>query len=330
MKQRAKAAIPDDLIICNGAGTAKTFADVERLCKSAVTHIRVGSITPDYREGNRGVGPYGTYYYNPDTGESGNALGLNNVGLAAFLRVAPQMIALAHAHGKKLIASVAGNSVREIAALVTACLAVGCDGVEINFGCPNVHDGGVRHQIFSYAPPLFFRALVSVRAALSADWRQGGQTLAVKVSPVVDPPTVRALANAVSATGIIDEIVAVNSDPDHRFILPDGSDALAYIPPGSDQVMHLGGKAGAPLKPARREAVRLWRKNLPNHKITALGGVFTGKDVFEAIHEDGADGFGCAFGCATAYLESGERIFSKICEEYVREHTEVFGGALTV
>lgn len=304
-------------------GSVKTVEDVKCACRSGATRITVGSITLSKRLGNTPAGSFGTYYFDPETLESGNALGLNNMGLDEFLRVVPKMLALAHAADKKLIASVAGFSIEEILQLVCACLKAGVDGVEINFGCPNVYlASGERKAIFSYDADLFGRSLDALKAALPRDWDRNLQPLGAKVSPVEHREVVTRLSDAVSRTDIVDEIVAINTDPDHRFMLPGGVDALAFYAEEGGPLLHTGGQAGAPLREIRRRVVRLWRELQPHRTIIAVGGVFTGLDVYEAVNEDGANGFECA----TAYIEKGgPRIFSDILEDYADCLADSFG-----
>ncbi len=312
------------LIVGNApCGSVKTVEDVRRACRSGATRITVGSITLSKRIGNTPAGSFGTYYFNPETLESGNALGLNNMGLDEFLLVVPEMLELAHAAGKKLIASVAGFSIEEITQLVCACLKAGVDGVEINFGCPNVYlASGERKAIFSYEPDLFGRSLAALKHTLPRDWDRQLQPLGAKVSPVEHRGVVARLSDAVSRTDIIDEIVAVNTDPDHRFLLPGGVDALAFYTEGSTKTLHRGGQAGAPLREIRRRVVRLWRELQPNRKIIAVGGIFTGLDAYEAVNEDGANGFECA----TSYIENGgPLIFNDILEDYAQRIADSFG-----
>ncbi len=78
--------------------------------------------------------------------------------------------------------SVAGFKSKEFGQLAAVVAEGGADGVELNFGCPNIWDTGEQKGIFSFYPEMITEALYSV-------WRRIGYTLTwmVKVSPFSDP-----------------------------------------------------------------------------------------------------------------------------------------------
>lgn len=294
----------ENLVVGNAAGTAKHMPEVEKLTRSGVTRITVGSITKEEREGNSGS----TYHYDEESGASVNAIGLKNPGMARYQKILPQMVKMAHNADKQLWASVAGFAIIDFGTLVHECMFAGVDGVELNLGCPNVHDGGTQKPIFSYDPALSEKVLQHVRALIEYDGRHCN--IAVKISPVPDE-VILPLANAITRSGIVTEVVAVNTLPNKRLFLPDGRSVLAFKAPGSDEVKDTGGLAGTPLLEEGLRVVRGMREHLPNYiKVIGCGGISKGKHLREYLDE-GANGFECA----TAYLEQGPRVFSDIMEK---------------
>ena len=134
--------------LMNAAGMVKTLADVGRIATTPVTHIVVGSVTLEPREGNLGrtEGALGAMAYI-------NALGLPNPGLAYYLEHLPQMRTIAQRAGKILRISIAGFSPQEYGELARALVPFG--ELEINLGCPNVYAEGRRKEIMSFDVDLF-------------------------------------------------------------------------------------------------------------------------------------------------------------------------------
>ncbi len=69
-----------------------------------------------------------------------NAIGLENVGLEAFLR---EKLPAALEHGTNVIASIAGDRPEEFAACARALDGADVAALEINISCPNVKKGGL-------------------------------------------------------------------------------------------------------------------------------------------------------------------------------------------
>lgn len=300
-----------NLIVGNAACIVKTLADVRRLCNSAVTRIMVGSITWEGRAGNTPVPPGDVYHFNLDTQESGNALGLPNVGWQKFKRELPEMIALAHAHGKQLWVSLAGFTVDEYYAMAEDAFELGVDGVQFNLACPNVHDKGAQKRMFCEQPQLVLRLL-----RMCYMYNLGPGEIGIKISPTEDESLVEELCNVVrAASNVVTEVVGVNTEPNCTFVDERGVNRLAFRPPGSDAVLHVGGRAGTPLKVRALSTFRLYRKHLPSHtRYVYVGGVFIGEDVLQPLREGAA-----GFECATSFIQEGPRIFSDILLDPVLE-----------
>ncbi len=312
-----------NLIVGNAAGTVKTVEDVRKLEASAVTRITVGSITKEPREGNSGD----TYYFDTHSHASLNSIGMRNPGLEWYhaggkLR---RMTEIAHDAGKKLWASVAGFSVEEYVQLAETCFLCGVDGVELNLGCPNVHDGGVSKPIFSYHP----ESVQDLLEQMEGNFLGAGHEIGVKISPVPskrekdknEENILAPLVHAINSASIITEVVAVNTLPKQTMRKSDGGPALSYMPLDGTELMHAGGLAGAPLK---AHGLRVVGELLSHHpkaesalyssiRVIGASGIFSGTDAKEYL-DLGAAGFelGTAY-----YNHENPAVFSVILNELV-------------
>ncbi|MBI3178827.1 MAG: dihydroorotate dehydrogenase, partial [Deltaproteobacteria bacterium] len=104
-----------------------------------------------------------------------NAIGLENVGVEAFIRDKMPFLRTWRAkHGGLVIANLFGTSIDEYAALAARLDTVdGVDGVEVNLSCPNVKEGGIE---FGRTPAGCLRATRAVRDATR-------KLLVVKLTP---------------------------------------------------------------------------------------------------------------------------------------------------
>jgi len=246
----------DKLVVGPSAGMVKTLPDVWRFCATPATRITVGSMTTLERVGNTPVPPGDVYFYDDDTGESGNALGLPNMGKEKYREVLPGMVQAARAAGKELWVSIVGETIEEIIELVAFCFACGVDGVEINLACPNVHDKGAQKPLMCQDVELveeIFHKLRRVRFA--------GRRIGVKIAPTTDQQLLADFSRLANTYPMITDIMATNTRGGQRFVR-DGIDKIAFRPPGSDKVIHVGGQAGAPLHDEAVSVVRTLRKHL--------------------------------------------------------------------
>ena len=132
----------------------------------------------------------------------------------------------------------------------------------------------------------------------------------VKIAPTQDTELLVDLCRVFNACPMVNEVVACNTLGGQRFTRK-GVEMLAFRPPGSAEIKHVGGKAGKPLHGEAVEVVRILRQHLnAGIRIIGVGGIFIGEDAFDFI-KAGANGFECA----TAVLEYRENIFSVILVE---------------
>ncbi len=129
-----------------------------------------------------------------------NAIGLENVGLAAFARdKLPFLRDLRRRHGTRVIVNLYATSVADYAALTAALDGEEVDGFEVNLSCPNVREGGIA---FGSTPAGCAAATAAVRGAT-------GKWVAVKLSPA--SPVVE-VARAAADAGA-DALVTGNTMP---------------------------------------------------------------------------------------------------------------------
>jgi dihydroorotate dehydrogenase (NAD+) catalytic subunit len=186
-----------------------------------------------------------------------NAIGLENVGLDAFLR---DKLPLALAYGTNVIASIAGESAEEFAACARRLDGTPVAAIELNISCPNVKSGGMA---FGVDPQASAEVVAAVRAAT-------GKPLIAKLTPNVTDVTV--IARACEAAGadalsLTNTFAAMVIDAERRCPL------LAA---------NTGGLSGPAIRPiAVYQVFRVARAvRLP---VIGMGGIWNASDALEFI-----------------------------------------------
>jgi len=90
-----------------------------------------------------------------------NSIGLENVGVEAFLR---DKLPAALGYGTRVVASIAGDTPEDFAACARALASAPVDAIEINISCPNVKQGGM---VFGVDPERSAEVVAGVRSATS-------------------------------------------------------------------------------------------------------------------------------------------------------------------
>jgi dihydroorotate dehydrogenase len=273
------------LSIGNAAGLVNSMPEIIHACElNGMTEVTIGPITQEFRPGNYGT----TYAYDPMSRNSANSRGLPNQGWQWYRDHFDEIRALAHRHNKRLRASIVGFSPDGYAGIAQRARYAGVDEIEINLGCPNVWSkDGVQKPIISYDSVATNDVLSAVRSGIGT-----GIPIAVKISPVPDE-TLPDLVESIVACDIVKKVVAVNTLPHTRLII-DGKSTLRFKPAGASEEspwLEAGGGGGAMLRFHRQRVVTYLANHLPvEMKIIAVGGIFDGKDVMEAL-QAGAHGF---------------------------------------
>lgn len=289
--------------VCNAAGHCKDTKEVELLARSAASAIIVGSITLKQRDGNPG---------NTFDGNLGlNSLGLPNPGIENIRKIGPHMVRIAHEAGKPIIMSAAGFAPEEFNTLVFEAFQVGFDGVELNFGCPNVADGGKRKPIFSYRKELLNESNKRVFSYGGGSVFGGGGFVSVKVSPM-DPERLDEIAGVIERFDI-DALVTQNATPNCLDYRPDGKPVIDT----PDKTGYAGGSGEQVFRQALGQ-VKQWRERLPKRiAVWGVGGVGTGEHVQKMLWAGAS-----VVEIGTAYFVSGAKVFGDIATQFINLNEE--------
>ncbi len=187
-----------------------------------------------------------------------NAIGLENVGLAAFLsEKLPFLITL----DPPVLANIYGKSIAEYAELAARLDDVaGISGVEVNISCPNVKSGGMAFGAFPESAAEVVRA---VRG-------RTGKPVMVKLSPNVTDIT--SIARSVEDAGA-DSISLINTITGMAIDIETRRPKLANI---------TGGLSGPAIKPVALRMV--WQvAQTVKIPVIGIGGIMTARDALEFL-----------------------------------------------
>ncbi len=292
--------------IGNGGGTCKTIEDVEKLIKTEIWAVEIGSITEIAREGFSGNTFHDGKYFTL------NALGLPNGGRIYYEANLPAMIGLIHSAGKVAIVNIVGFSKEECAGLTSLAFICGADLVVINAGCPNVWVDGQQKGILTYDYSFDSLRKIIVHT-LEKNIKEATEgRIGLKLSPICDPLHLKKMAEFVDSfvfKGVpyIGFITTQNTIPN---CYDQANDGYSVISP----VMGFGGMAGDAVFPMALGQVKQFRNVMDAKvKIIGVGGIKTGKDVSKMI-SNGAD----RVQIVSAYYCTGNvGIFNEIGAEYL-------------
>jgi dihydroorotate dehydrogenase (NAD+) catalytic subunit len=188
-----------------------------------------------------------------------NAIGLQNVGIEAFLS---EKLPLLAAAGATVFANIWGDEEEEYVDIVRALSgAPGLAGIELNISCPNVRRGGM---LFGNSPEATASLVGKVRKATSAP-------LVVKLSP--NAPDLVESARAARGAGadvlsLVNTFVGMAVDPET---------AKPRLSFGT------GGLSGAAIRPLAVRMVHQVHRALPDAPLWGIGGIETLSDVLEFL-----------------------------------------------
>lgn len=190
-----------------------------------------------------------------------NAIGLENPGIAHFTAEdLPQIRSGIGGSGTKVIANLAGRSIKQYVEGAKLLSAADVDMIELNISCPNVKEGGVA---FGTCPAMAAKVTEQVRRVVT-------KPLMVKLSPNVTDIT--EIARAVEATGasalsLINTLTGMRIDVrERRHILANKTGGLsgpAILPVAIRMVYQVAGAVKIP--------------------ILGMGGILTGEDAAEFL-----------------------------------------------
>jgi dihydroorotate dehydrogenase (NAD+) catalytic subunit len=188
-----------------------------------------------------------------------NAIGLQNIGIGAFVREKlPKLAAI----GVTVFANIWGDEEEDYVEIVKALDgAPGLAGIELNISCPNVRKGGM---LFGNSPEATASLVGKVRKATPAP-------LVVKLSP--NAPDIVESARAARGAGadvlsLVNTFVGMAVDPET---------ARPRISFGT------GGLSGPAIRPLAVRMVYQVKRALPDVPIWGIGGIATLSDVLEFL-----------------------------------------------
>jgi dihydroorotate dehydrogenase (NAD+) catalytic subunit len=187
-----------------------------------------------------------------------NAIGLENVGLAAFIKEkAPFLRKLS----TPVFVNIYGKSITEYAELAARLEDIDVvSGIEVNISCPNVKSGGIA---FGAYPESAAEVVKTIR-------KQTNRPLMVKLSPNVTDIT--EIAKAVEGEGT-DSISLINTITGMAINIETRRPKLANI---------TGGLSGPAIKPVALRMVWQVVRSV-NVPVIGIGGIMTAKDALEFL-----------------------------------------------
>jgi dihydroorotate dehydrogenase (NAD+) catalytic subunit len=187
-----------------------------------------------------------------------NAIGLENVGLARFIR---EKMPYLRTCRSRIIVNILGDTIEEYAKLAEELSRVaGVDGLEVNISCPNVKKGGVA---FGTVPDMAAAVTLAVKNATDLP-------VIVKLSPNVTDVATMAQAvedSGADAVSLINTLIGMAIDTQTR------KPKLANI---------IGGLSGPAIKPVALRMV--WQvARAVSIPVIGIGGIGTAEDAIEFL-----------------------------------------------
>lgn len=240
--------------LMNGAGCAKLLEDVDKMARSAVSAVVLGSITVEARTGNEGV------TFTRGEGFALNALGLPNPGLDYYREHRRDIQDVCAYHNKPLIVSIAGFSLSEFFHLAEFCQHWVVDAIELNFGCPNAQG---EHPIWSFDSGAMRDVIFAVLPEFEGE-------IGVKLSPFSNPADLVAAARVIPSD--IEYVATSNTFPN----------ADAWESTRHPLTAEYAGMSGKALKPIALGQVRKLRELLDKSvHVVGVGGVESRSDIHD-------------------------------------------------
>ncbi|MGA9177172.1 MAG: dihydroorotate dehydrogenase [Desulfobacterales bacterium] len=187
-----------------------------------------------------------------------NAIGLENVGLAAFVK---KKLPFLRRLDTPIFVNVYGKSTEEYAELAARLEDIdGVSGVEVNISCPNVKSGGMAFGAYPESAAQVIRAIR----------KQIAKPLMVKLSPNVTDIT--EIAKSVEAEGA-DSISLINTITGMAIDIETRRPKIGNI---------TGGLSGPAIKPVALRMV--WQvAQTVKVPVIGIGGIMTAKDALEFL-----------------------------------------------
>ncbi|MBT4192012.1 MAG: dihydroorotate oxidase [Candidatus Diapherotrites archaeon] len=216
--------------------------------------------------------------------------GLPNLGYKKYLEIFPQL----KSYCKPIIASVSGMSIEENQTIISEFSKVSeIDLIELNISCPNIIGKPQVGYDFDYSKKM-----------IAEIGKVCKKPLGLKLPPYFDFAHFNTMAKIINNSKV-SFVTCINSVGNGLYV--DFENECTVIKPKKG----FGGVGGI-IKPFGLANVRKFRELLRDDiNIVGVGGIFTGKDVFEYLL-CGAD----AVQIGTAFMQSNTQIFEKLLLEF--------------
>jgi len=187
-----------------------------------------------------------------------NAIGLENVGLAAFVK---EKLPFLRRLDTPVFVNIYGRRTEEYAELAARLEDIdGISGIEVNISCPNVKSGGMAFGAYPESAAEVVRAIR----------KQTTKPLMIKLSPNVTD--IKIIAKSVEAEGA-DSISLINTITGMAIDIETRRPKIANI---------TGGLSGPAIKPVALRMV--WQvAQTVNVPVVGIGGIMTAKDALEFL-----------------------------------------------
>ncbi|MBI2675544.1 MAG: dihydroorotate oxidase [Candidatus Aenigmarchaeota archaeon] len=217
-----------------------------------------------------------------------NSMGLPNLGYEKYIELSPEL----KKYGKPVFASVSGLSLEDNMKIIEAMNASEFDAVELNLSCPNIPG---KPQV-----GYDFEDTEKYLEEISAICRK---PLGLKLPPYFDFAHFEQMAGIIkkfrvrflSCINAIGNALVIDSEKEIVIIKPKGG---------------FGGLGGRYIKPAALANVRKFHELLPDIPIIGVGGIFTGRDVFEFVLAGAT-----AVQLGTVLMQEGTSCFGRVARE---------------
>jgi len=317
----------------NGLDEDRILHNLVDVFSSPAGFAYYGSLTPLRSEGNSGT----TYFHDPTTGKTINAMALPNRGVQDSLQTITEAQKIADEYGKPLIISISpgkgDDPSKSMPQAAHDVLQAGAKVIEINYSCPNKlsADGEGRDPILSYDPDMVVATREKILDTIGYD-----QIMIEKLAPFLAfAPRNR---RGIEMLAIIDSLnrnprgvaglALSNTIMGHDLILEDGSHGLDIVgkrldEQGKEEITHshVGGLSGRFVAPMMREELRQIHGKLEHgFELVSAGGIDSGREVAERIR------LGASIACGVTVFWEGEkagRSYGATARNIAQEYAEV-------
>jgi dihydroorotate dehydrogenase (fumarate) len=273
-----------DSCIINAAGpNNSTFKELELIGKSDSSAIMMKSCTLEQRKGNEEP-----RYARLSLGAI-QCMGLPNLGYKKYIEFAPKL----KKYNKPIIASISGLCVENYVKMVKAFQDSEVDLIEVNLSCPNIEG----KSLVGYDPEQTENILNKISFL-------GKKPLGLKLPAYLNESNQKKIAELILKNNI--SFISTINSVGNSLIIDSEKETPLIKPRGG-----IGGLCGEYIKPIALGNVNGFYKLLKDKVfIFGVGGVKTGKDVFEFLLA-GAD----AVQVATTFEKENFNCFRRLNQE---------------